>query len=148
MNHHGLNCFKPYCRLSKYLDLVNKILLSSDLLTEQKVERFQYQSRLYYQEFSQLYFRLRCFAGRARKKKNGNIIWKNNKTRIWKKIKKIWFWKYYIFTWFFIKCSKIDLKFPFVAFVKDSMDKIPNSMDRGNVLFAAYQWHLTILKRN
>ena len=74
INHHGLNCFKPYCRLSKYLDLVNKILLSSDLLTEQKVERFQYQSRLYYQEFSQLYFRLKCFAGRARKKKNGNII--------------------------------------------------------------------------
>ena len=67
INHHGLNCFKPYCRLNKYLDLVNKILLSSDLLTEQKVERFQYQSRLYYQEFSRLYFRLKFFAGRARK---------------------------------------------------------------------------------
>ena len=76
MNHHGLNCFKPYCRLNMYPDLVNKILLSSDLSTEQKVERLQYQSRLYYQEFSWLYFRLKFLASRVRKdvEKKDNII--------------------------------------------------------------------------
>ena len=61
MNHHCLNCFKSYCRLNKYLDLVDKTFLSSDLSTEQKVKRFQYQYRLSCQEFSRLYFYLLFF---------------------------------------------------------------------------------------
>ena len=70
MNHHSLNCFKPYCRLNKYLDLVDKFFLSSYLSTEQKVKRFQDQYRLSCQKFSRLYFYLflfKFFAGRARK---------------------------------------------------------------------------------
>ena len=48
MNNHGLNCLKPYCRLNKYLDSVNKVLLSNES-TEQKIEKFPHQSRICHQ---------------------------------------------------------------------------------------------------
>ena len=66
VNHHSLNCLKPYCRLNEYPDLVNKILLSSES-TEQKIEKLQHQSRIYHQEFLHLYSWLKYFAGQARK---------------------------------------------------------------------------------
>lgn len=66
MYYHGLICIKPHCKLNKYLDVVNKTLLS-DLPAEQKVEKFQNESRFYYQEFSKLHFYLKSLAGQVRK---------------------------------------------------------------------------------